>query len=184
MSRKDAKHLTDAEKLERRVRKRVQAQKGFYVHFAFYLLFCFVFSAINLFSSPDYFWAFWPIMGWGIGVASHGLSVFGSGLGKNWEERKVRELMLREQHGLSADEVRQLLRDELSTERPLPHAAEWERVQRRLENLEAIVTSKEWDLLDDTPSLLNDPASELSTETEHEEDTPARRADHLSRRIR
>ena len=33
----------------------------------------------------------WPALGWGVGIAFHAISVFG--IGKSWEERKIRELM-------------------------------------------------------------------------------------------
>jgi hypothetical protein len=40
---------------------------------------------------------FWGIGLWGIGLFAHGLSVFLPNfiLGKNWEEKKIRELMER-----------------------------------------------------------------------------------------
>jgi hypothetical protein len=31
------------------------------------------------------------MLGWGIGLAAHGINTFG--IGKNWEEKKIRELM-------------------------------------------------------------------------------------------
>jgi hypothetical protein len=31
------------------------------------------------------------MLGWGIGILSHALQVFG--IGKNWEEKKIKELM-------------------------------------------------------------------------------------------
>ena len=43
-------------------------------------------------------WAHWPTIGWGIGLTIHGLSVFAgrSFFGAEWEEKKVEELMARE----------------------------------------------------------------------------------------
>ncbi len=42
-------------------------------------------------------WFYWPLTGWGIGLGVHALVVFGFGggepWGRNWEERKTRELM-------------------------------------------------------------------------------------------
>ena len=32
--------------------------------------------AINLLTSPGYFWAGWPMFGWGIGLASHAMAVY------------------------------------------------------------------------------------------------------------
>jgi hypothetical protein len=40
-------------------------------------------------------WFYWPLLGWGIGLAAHGLSVFGlEGFwGPDWEERKIKEMI-------------------------------------------------------------------------------------------
>ena len=71
-------------------KKRVKKVKGFYRHFATWLIFGAFFIILNLKTSPFEFWAFYPIIGWGIGVALHALSVFGlPGLGKDWEERMI-----------------------------------------------------------------------------------------------
>lgn len=32
--------------------------------------------AINLVTSPGYFWAIWPMIGWGIGLAAHAVTVY------------------------------------------------------------------------------------------------------------
>ncbi len=32
--------------------------------------------ALNLATSPDYFWALWPLFGWGIGFVSHAASIY------------------------------------------------------------------------------------------------------------
>ncbi|MFY7813700.1 MAG: 2TM domain-containing protein [Chryseobacterium taeanense] len=42
-------------------------------------------------TSPGYLWFFWPMLGWGIGVAAHAANTFW--IGKEWEEKKIRELM-------------------------------------------------------------------------------------------
>jgi uncharacterized membrane protein len=50
---------------------------------------------INMITSPDTLWFFWPLMGWGIGIALHAVLVFSNAgrLGAEWEERKIREIM-------------------------------------------------------------------------------------------
>jgi len=78
--------------------KKVKKQKGFFVHATVYVL-------VNLFLilSSVYFghqsWTsielyYTPIF-WGIGLAAHGFSVFMPNLlfGKEWEERKIKQLM-------------------------------------------------------------------------------------------
>lgn len=82
------------------VEKRIKELKGFYNH-----LFSFIFInagliALNVFQNYYYehsiWWVQWSLMGWGIGLASHALRTFriiNPVLGKNWEERKRKELM-------------------------------------------------------------------------------------------
>ena len=38
---------------------------------------------INFQTSPKYHWFWWPMLGWGIGVISHGIKTFG--IGTDWE---------------------------------------------------------------------------------------------------
>jgi hypothetical protein len=78
-----------------RARKRVRALREFYVHAAIYVVVICGLAAINWITSPGYWWVVWPMLGWGIAVAAHAVSVFfeGSSLGAEWEERKTRELM-------------------------------------------------------------------------------------------
>ncbi len=74
-----------------RAYKRVKEIKGFYGNLISYCLVIPLLIFINLKTSPEYHWFWWPMLGWGIGVISHGLQVFG--IGKNWEDRKIKELM-------------------------------------------------------------------------------------------
>ena len=78
-----------------RARKRVEDIKGFYTHLTVYVLVNLGLLTLNLLTSPNELWFYWPLLGWGIGVAAHAVSVFGPGLmwGPEWEERKIRELM-------------------------------------------------------------------------------------------
>lgn len=84
-------------------KKKVKNIKGFYVHLL-------VFIAVNAFllikryyrlgPTDDFlvFHNFSTLFFWGIGLGAHALSVFGPDLflGKNWEERKIKEFMDRE----------------------------------------------------------------------------------------
>ena len=76
-------------------RKRVRQLKGFYVHLTVYVFVNALLLVINLVTSPGALWFYWPLLGWGIGIVAHAASVFGTGrfLGKEWEERKIKELM-------------------------------------------------------------------------------------------
>jgi len=46
-------------------------------HFRTYLVMSIFFVALNVFGGSNNFWAIWPILGWGIGVAMQGLSLYG-----------------------------------------------------------------------------------------------------------
>ena len=75
--------------------ERVEKMKEFYQNLVTYLIFIPVFIFINLRFSPQFHWFYFPIFGWGIGVLFHGLEVYNYNifLGKDWEERKIKELM-------------------------------------------------------------------------------------------
>ena len=73
---------------------RIRAKRGFWVHLAFYL-------AVNAFlviiwsaDTSDSFWPVWPMLGWGIGVVAHAVSVVVGPLQIS-EERIARELKRR-----------------------------------------------------------------------------------------
>lgn len=89
-----------------RAKKRVKEMKAFYIHLTVYVLVNLFLSGIIIFGlikSGDSFteaitnfgtystWLFW-----GIGMFFHWMGVFGFksiGLGKDWEEKKIREMM-------------------------------------------------------------------------------------------
>ncbi len=74
---------------------RVEELRGFYSHLAAYVLVnCFLFF-VNLQTSPNHLWFYWPLMGWGIGLALHAVGVFFEGgiWSKQWEKKKISELM-------------------------------------------------------------------------------------------
>ena len=52
--------------------KRLEAKRGFRVHFMVYLLVNALLVAIWLMNGGEYFWPVWPMAGWGIGLAVHG----------------------------------------------------------------------------------------------------------------
>ena len=81
-----------------RAKERVEAIKGFYIHLTVYVVVNLILFLINMIVSPDSLWFFWPLAGWGVGFVFHALSVFGfgPGFGADWEERKIRELMEKE----------------------------------------------------------------------------------------
>ena len=84
-------------------KKRVDEIKGFYGNLISYIIFNGFFLILNLITSPNELWFFWPLIGWGIGVVFHGMKVFNyyPFLGKNWEERKINELIEKENESKS-----------------------------------------------------------------------------------
>ncbi|MEZ8142028.1 XRE family transcriptional regulator [Enterovibrio norvegicus FF-162] len=76
---------------ETRVLNQVREIKGFYSHLVSYVLVITGLFILNFMISPDYIWAWWPAMGWGIGIVSHGLSAFEvlNLFGPEWEKKQV-----------------------------------------------------------------------------------------------
>jgi hypothetical protein len=92
--------MEDQDKYDR-AKKRVEEIKGFYVHLAVYVLVNAGLVIISFMTSPGEYWFRWPLLGWGIGIVVHAISVFGFGrvLGPEWEERKIREIMDKDGRG-------------------------------------------------------------------------------------
>jgi len=59
-----------------KAKKRVEAKMGFYIHISVYLGVSILLTILNLFVTKGYFWAMWPMIGWGSGVMVHGLFTF------------------------------------------------------------------------------------------------------------
>ncbi|WP_347049876.1 2TM domain-containing protein [Flavobacterium olei] len=81
-----------------KAKKKVENIKGFYGNLISYIFVNAILIFINLYTSPTYLWFFWPLLWWGVGVIFHGLKVFEvfRGMGKEWEERKIKEFMEKE----------------------------------------------------------------------------------------
>jgi hypothetical protein len=80
-------------------KKRVEEIRGFYIHLGVYLVFAVAMFAINEIATPDRFWWHWPVLIWGVGFAMHAFAVVTENrlFGPEWEERKVRKLLRRDQ---------------------------------------------------------------------------------------
>jgi len=65
--------------LRRRAEQRADAKLSFRAHLIAYVVVNAGLVAINLFTSPGYFWAIWPMIGWGIGIVAHGIAVYYDG---------------------------------------------------------------------------------------------------------
>ena len=49
---------------------------GFFFHFSAYVLVNAILIAVNLLTTPNKLWFYWPLLGWGIGILAHGLAVY------------------------------------------------------------------------------------------------------------
>lgn len=74
-----------------RASKRVKEIKGFYGNLLSYCLVIPFLIFVNLTTMPKYHWFYWPMFGWGIGLASHAFQVFG--IGRNWEEKQIQKIL-------------------------------------------------------------------------------------------
>jgi hypothetical protein len=85
----------DQEKLAE-AKRRVGVIKGFYIHFAVFVLVIVGLLGID-FAMGGPRWVHWVFMGWGIGVLAHALAVLGGGSRwiADWEKRKIEQLMNR-----------------------------------------------------------------------------------------
>ena len=85
--------MTEDERYQQ-AKRRVERIKGFYGHVVIYLVVNTGLALINLLSGGGW-WFYWPLVGWGIGLVAHGVSVFWleGFLGGDWEEKKIREIM-------------------------------------------------------------------------------------------
>jgi pilus assembly protein TadC len=88
----------DDEKYER-AKARVKEIKGFYRNLLTYAGVNILLIIINLVTNPGNLWFYWVTIFWGIGIAIHASKVFvlkDRFLGKEWEEKKIKEMMEKE----------------------------------------------------------------------------------------
>ncbi|PQJ35356.1 hypothetical protein BSZ35_12775 [Salinibacter sp. 10B] len=91
-------------------------RKGFLAHLVTYLTVNIGLLLINLLTTPDVIWAIWPLFGWGLGVLSHGLRL------------------------LANDTFPSVSPSGQTTSTDTP---DWTRVEKRLQNLEAIAAEED-----------------------------------------
>ena len=83
---------------EKRIRKRVRKIRDFYTHLVVYLIVNALLVVVWYFTSGGFPWFIFCLGPWGRGIFFHWYSVFVEDglLGKNWEDRKVQEIMEKE----------------------------------------------------------------------------------------
>lgn len=90
------------EQIDQIARRRVGAKLGWYVHATLYVLVNLMVFAMSRYGFGNRPWSIFPLLGWGIGVVLHGISVFVLGSGAGLRERMVqkeRERLQRERGG-------------------------------------------------------------------------------------
>lgn len=82
-----------------KAQKRVEEIKGFYGNLTSYVFVNIGLLVLNLVTSPNHLWFFWPLFGWGIGVVIHGMKTFNylPFFGKDWEDKKIKEFIEKEE---------------------------------------------------------------------------------------
>lgn len=82
------KNYTEEEFLA--ARKRVEDLQGFYWNLISYVIVNLFFLFLDL-RDGSYDWAFWPFLGWGMGVAFHAIEVFGFFNNNSWKDQMVKK---------------------------------------------------------------------------------------------
>jgi hypothetical protein len=88
------------EQIEHLARKRAGAKMGWYFHACLYVVVNVSLFALAYFGLRSRPWSIYPVLGWGLGLAFHGISVFLTGRGSSLRMRMIdreRERLLREQ---------------------------------------------------------------------------------------
>ena len=122
--------MTDKDLLKK-AKKRVKARKEFNIHLITFICTMPFLFLINWLTSPNFWWAFFPLGGWGLGLIMHYVTQFGFfGLNSpDWEKRALEKEMDR----LIKEEDPDFLENSL----PLP--------EDRLELKEKLKLDKDWD---------------------------------------
>ena len=75
-------------------KRKVETRMSFYTHLAVYLVVITMLTILNLMVAGDYFWAIWPMIGWGSGLIIHGLFTFVFDSPSSLKERLIEKEML------------------------------------------------------------------------------------------
>lgn len=71
-------------------KKRVEELQGFYWNLASYIIIVSFLHFLDL-RDGSYEWAYWPLLGWGIGISFHAIEVFGMFNSSSWKDRQVQK---------------------------------------------------------------------------------------------
>ncbi len=75
--------------------KKVRQIKKFYIQLCAFFIVVALLAIINWWTSPDYWWVKWVILGWGMGLILRGLKTFDiiPPLGVEWEKRQLKKYL-------------------------------------------------------------------------------------------
>ncbi len=143
--------MNDESRMYKEARQRVKKKKDFYGHLTTYVIVGIFFFVLNMLTSPFNWWFYWPMLGWGIGLASHYFSAFGlpgtEALNDEWEEqeiqREIRRLEYRNRRPQHASEEEMELNDWREQERKVRQQREEE--ERRQREQEEKIKRRDWD---------------------------------------
>jgi fatty acid desaturase len=79
------------EEIERLARKRAGAKLGWYIHASVYVVVNLFILGLSQYGFGHRPWSVAPLLGWGLGLALHGISVFVLGSGGGLRERMVQK---------------------------------------------------------------------------------------------
>ncbi|MGD9141498.1 MAG: 2TM domain-containing protein [bacterium] len=92
------------ERAYERAKERVEEKLGFISHLAAYVVINAFLFFIDYRTDRVINWAYWPLIGWGIGLLFHGLNTFLLGEGSAWKERMIKKEMSKERtEGVSGE---------------------------------------------------------------------------------
>ena len=93
-------NLSDEERIYKKAKAQARNIRSFYVNLTSYCIVIPILIFINLKYTPDFYWFFFSMAGWGIGLLFHASEAFNWNplFGKQWEERKIKELLDKENH--------------------------------------------------------------------------------------
>ncbi len=77
-----------------KARRKAKEIKDFSIHLTLYLTTVPVIVIVNVVFSPEFYWFWFSVLGWGVVIAAHAIATYGFPfLGKDWEEKKMNDLM-------------------------------------------------------------------------------------------
>ncbi|NER14134.1 histidine kinase [Leptobacterium flavescens] len=92
-----------------RAKERVEEIKKFYGNLTSYIIVITFLAILNYWTNEwDYMWFLWAAFGWGIGIVFHAAKAFqwNPMFNKDWEERKIREFMDKDQDDFKSNQQR------------------------------------------------------------------------------